>query len=72
MINFPLYRQVAEAMARLGIKPITEEEILSNRRDYASQGRRRSDGLGNFLLDHFILDAIQFLTLLFLYTFLHS
>ena len=70
MINFPLYREVATAMQRLGLQPISQEEILANRRQI--HGRRKTDGLGSFLLDHFILDGIEFLVLVLLYTLIHG
>ena len=50
-----LYSLVAETMQRLGIQPITQAEILENRRHFP--GRRKTDGLGSFLLDHFISGA---------------
>jgi hypothetical protein len=71
MITFPLYSLVADVMARLGIQPISQAEILANRRTNF-QGRRKTDGLGSFLLDHLILDAIQILVLTLLYSLFFS
>ena len=67
-----LYSLVATTMQRLGIQPIThaEIEIIENRRHYP--GRRKTDGLASFLIDHFILDALQLAVLVFLYSLLNS
>ena len=71
MINFPLYSLIADVMQRLGIQPITPEEIAADRRTNF-QGRRSTDGLGSFLLDHLILDAIGVCVVVLLYALFHS
>ena len=71
MINFPLYSLVADVMQRLGIQPITPEEIAADRRDHF-QGRRKTAGLGSFLLDHLILDGIELCVVVLLYALIHG
>ena len=74
MITFPLYHLVADTMERFDLQPITQAEILDStaepieNRRVCFQGRRKTDGLGSFLLDHLILDSIQVLVVVLLYS----
>lgn len=72
MITTRLYQTTAEIMARLGLQPISQEEILANRRSIFPTGRRKTDSLGSFILDHLILDAIEVLVLVLAYSIIRS